>query len=166
MQTYLPASSTRRPTCATATKDLWHKVMEKLLRSAPSTAHCQKSRESASHESGKLVAKQYKQSFELSHTPPLQNRVREEECLNKCKHAFLHSWNHGLHLTKRREYITNMDRLAQQAKAAPSYIVTLLEAHHLRPPLSQLCPSCLFSPLSSPLGLLCSIAEQLHPVQQ
>ena len=77
------------------------------------------------------VAKQYRQSFELSHTPPLQNRVREEECLNKCKHAFLHSWNHGLHLTKRREYITNMDRLAQQAKAAPSYFVTLLEAWEL-----------------------------------
>ena len=128
-QTYLPASSTRRPTCATATKDLWHKVMEKLLRSAPSTAHCQKSRESASHESAILLPSNTGSRLSFhTHLLCRMRRMREEECLNKCKHAFLHSWNHGLHLTKRREYITNMDRLAQQAKAAPSYIVTLLEA--------------------------------------
>ena len=59
-----------------------------------------------------------------------------------------------------------MDSLAQQAKAAPSYVVALHKAHHLRPPLSRLYPSSLFSPLSSPPGLLRSIAQQLHPIKQ
>ena len=31
-----------------------------------------------------------------------------------------------MHQTKRREYITNIDSLAQQAKAAPSYVFDLI----------------------------------------